>query len=293
MMWKTGSRRRPHATAAAKIELAQAMRSPFSVIALSELVHEDRFILETLSRGQVQRVFLGDYTAVCRILGRYKFYIDTRDRGFGTNILLDGFWEMWLTKFIAGIVRPGMVAIDVGANFGYYTLLLADLVGPTGRVISVEPNPSVVHHLRNSIALNGFGQRAQIVAAAAGADCNGDVHLLTPTGEPKNARVVDNAAGAQAVDGTVHVVRQVSIDSIINPEQKVDFLKIDAEGAEAAIISGMIGVLERDKPALVLEFNAAHGAALAVYLVAPCHGRYHHATCYISPSLLLSTKVLS
>jgi FkbM family methyltransferase len=239
------------------------MHSPFSVIALSELVNEDRFILETLCRAQVQPVFLGDYTAVCRILGRYKFYVDTRDRGFGTNILLDGFWEMWLTKFIASIVRPGMAAIDVGANFGYYTLLLADLVGPSGRVISVEPNPNVVHHLRNSIALNGFDRRAQIVAAAAGADCTGDVHLFSPTGEPKNARVVDSAPG---VDGAVHVVPQISIDSIIGPEQKIDFVKIDAEGAEAGIISGMTGLLERNKPSLVLEFNAARGAAPAELL---------------------------
>lgn len=266
MMWKTRSKQRPHTTAAAEVELPPivtepTMRSPFSVIALSELVDEDRFILETLCRAQVQPVFLGDYTAVCRILGRYKFYVDTRDRGFGTNILLDGFWEMWLTKFIASVVQPGMVTIDVGANFGYYTLLLADLVGPSGRVISVEPNPGAVPHLRNSIALNGFSQRTQIVAAAAGADCTGDVHLLSPTGEPKNARVVDSAAQAQGIDGAVHVVPQVSIDSIVSPREKIDFVKIDAEGAEAAIISGMAGVLDRDKPALVLEFNAARGEA--------------------------------
>src|SRR5262249_28690774 len=54
---------------------------------------------------------------------------------------------------------------------------------------------------------------------------------------------------------------QISVDSIVSPERKIDFIKIDAEGAEAGIISGMTKLLERDRPALVLEFNAARGAA--------------------------------
>ena len=92
------------------------MREPFDPISLEELANRDRLTLECECRAQVQPVYLGDHTALCRILGRYKFYVDTRDRGFGSNVLLDGFWEMWLTKAIARIVRPDMVAIDIGTR---------------------------------------------------------------------------------------------------------------------------------------------------------------------------------
>jgi hypothetical protein len=69
-------------------------RGQYDVIALEELASGDRFMLEHACRAQVQPVYLGGYTALCRILGRYKFYVDTRDEGFGSNVLLDGFWEM-------------------------------------------------------------------------------------------------------------------------------------------------------------------------------------------------------
>ncbi len=106
------------------------LREDFEVIGLEDLASADRFTLERACRAQAQPVYIGDHTALCRILGRYKFYVDTRDRGFGSNVLLDGFWEMWLTMAIARAVKPGMVAIDIGANFGYFSLLMADLVGP-------------------------------------------------------------------------------------------------------------------------------------------------------------------
>jgi FkbM family methyltransferase len=265
------------------------------VITSHQLATEDRFVLETMCRAQVQPVFLGDYTAVCRALGRYKLYVDTRDRGFATNVLLDGFWETWLTQFIARIVRPGMVAIDVGANFGYYTLLLADLVGVSGRVISVEPNPDVVHHLRNSINLNGFDCRATIVAAAAGAQTTDQVNLFAPSGEAKNARVVGDGEISAFGEGVIHTVAQVSIDSVVGNTDRIDFVKIDAEGAEGEIIDGMRDVLAQHQPALVLEFNALRGDAPDELLrkLEAVYGRIHYLDFYGKAIVIDAGRVMS
>src|SRR5436853_284660 len=79
-----------------------------------------------------------------RVLGSCKMYLDTRDTGFGSHVSLDGYWEPWITVFVARQLRPGMVAIDVGANYGYYSLLFAALVGDTGHVYAIEPNPEIV-----------------------------------------------------------------------------------------------------------------------------------------------------
>jgi FkbM family methyltransferase len=216
----------------------------------------DRFVLEALCRAQAQPLYLGDHRAICRVLSRYKLFLDTRDRGFAAHVMLDGYWEMWLTIFMCRRVRAGMVAVDVGANFGYYTLLLADLVGPSGHAFAVEPNPTVATLLRQSVALNGFDTRTSIVEAAAGGGLLDQVLLYSPHGEFKNASVIDSPNLVNRDDGSVQQVRQVKIDDIVAGTSHVDFLKIDAEGAEESIIEGMDQCISGHHPSIILEFNA-------------------------------------
>jgi FkbM family methyltransferase len=232
-------------------------REVFDVISLEELATKDRFVLERACRAQTQPVYLGGYTALCRILGRYKFYIDTRDQGFGSNILLDGFWEMWLTIAISRALKPGMIAIDIGANFGYYSLLLADLVGASGVLVAVEPNPHVVPKLRASLALNGFAERSRIVEAAAAATDEGTANLYATLMEPKNATIVSESTTADPQTATITSVPRWTPERVEREFGRVDFIKIDAEGAEQDIISGLRPILAKHKPDLVLEFNAA------------------------------------
>jgi FkbM family methyltransferase len=235
-------------------------REDFEVIGLEELASADRFTLERACRAQAQPVYIGDHTALCRILGRYKFYVDTRDQGFGSNVLLDGFWEMWLTMAIARAVKPGMVAIDIGANFGYFSLLMADLVGPGGVLVAVEPNPHVAPKLRASLELNGFGERSRVIEAAAAATDEGSAHLYATLSEPKNATVVSPGAVADPAVATITPVARWTPAAIAREFGRLDFIKIDAEGAEEAIIAGLRPLLARHRPRLALEFNAARYA---------------------------------
>jgi len=87
-------------------------------------------------RARTQAVYLGDHLALVRVLGQAKMFLSTTDAGFASHVMLDGFWEIWLTLFFARVIAPGMTVIDVGANFGYYTLLFGRAVGPSGRVIA-------------------------------------------------------------------------------------------------------------------------------------------------------------
>src|SRR5258707_8071492 len=118
-----------------------------------------RHRLEDAIRRRVQTAYLGDGLVLARILGRQKILLNGSDRGFACHLMLDGFWEMWLTQFLAGQVKPGMTVVDVGANFGYYTVLFADAVGDAGRVIAVEPNPDAAALLRETVLLNGYAPR--------------------------------------------------------------------------------------------------------------------------------------
>jgi FkbM family methyltransferase len=207
--------------------------------------------------GLVQPVYLGDRVALCRVLARYKCFVDTSDVGFGANLLLDGFWESWLTTFIARRVAPGDHAIDVGANHGYYTLLLADLVGPSGRVASVEPNPRICTLLRRNIDINGFGGRAGLLEQAATGIDGQDVTLSIPLTESKNAFLVDSAEQARLRGEETIKVRGGRLATALADWERLDFIKVDVEGAEEAAVEGLFPLLERFKPKMVLEFNLA------------------------------------
>jgi FkbM family methyltransferase len=226
-----------------------------------EFAWRSKRVLEALCRARAQPVYLGNDEALCRILGRHKLYVDPRDRGLCAHLLLDGFWEMGLTMHIARHVRPGMVAIDVGANFGYFTILLAALVGPSGHVHAVEPAPNAAAMLRRSLELNGFQSNTSVIEAAAGASEGATSLLYVPDREPKNAQIVASPEAVDAGGGRLHQVAQHRIDALAEGVGRVDFVKIDAEGAEEQIIDGMLAILRRDKPHLVLEFNAARSRA--------------------------------
>jgi FkbM family methyltransferase len=216
----------------------------------------DRQNLESRCRALTSPVYLGNQTAICRVLGSYKLYVDTADTGFSSHVLLDGYWEMWLTIFFARILQPGMAVIDVGANFGYYTLLFGALVEDTGLVYAVEPNPTVVARLRRSVDLNGLARRTTIVEAAAGSSHGGEVILYAPHGEAKNGRIIASAETISSDLGTIYRVPQVSLDEVAAKAPRIDLVKIDVEGSEEAVISGLMRILMRDRPGLLLEFNA-------------------------------------
>jgi FkbM family methyltransferase len=215
-----------------------------------------RFQLENRCRALANAVYLGERTALCRILGYYKFYIDTADTGFGSHVLLEGYWEIWLTMFFIRHLQPGMTVIDVGANFGYYSILFGALVEANGHVYAVEPNPAAATKLRRSIDLNGFTPRTTIVEAAAGPVDKAEVILYAPHGEPKNAAIIESPDLVSPELGTLHKIPQVRLDEVASGATRVDFVKIDAEGAEEGIIGGMQHILARDRPGLILEFNA-------------------------------------
>jgi FkbM family methyltransferase len=237
-------------------------------IHVAELGALSRADAELAIRSRVQTVYLGDHCVLARVLGRQKLFLSTRDTGFGCNVMLDGFWEIWLTQFFARTIKPGMTVIDVGANFGYYSILFGEAVGPHGHVIAVEPVPSTAAMLTRSMALNGYGGTATIVQAALGREPHGQVHLVIPDNEPKNATVV-----AGAMPGSF-MAPLTNLDTLALNRSRVDLIKIDAEGAEIDILAGMQGVIARHAPAVMLEFNAARYPDRAVGFLASLHGQF-------------------
>ncbi len=212
---------------------------------------------EAAIRALCHNAYLGNDTAVTRVLGRYKLFVDTTDISLSTHLMMDGFWEMWTTEAMLQFVRPGHVCVDAGANLGYFSLIMAELTGGGGQVHAFEPNPRLASLLARSLDINGFGGRSRIHRLAL-ADRAGEASFKVPTGEPMNGYVAgdeDHDGEAPYIDDSrEYRVPLARLDSLgIMP----DFIKIDVEGAEEALWRGMAGILAARRPLTVLiEFVA-------------------------------------
>lgn len=145
-----------------------------------------------------------------------------------------------LTDLLARELRPGQVVLDVGANIGYYSVVASSLVGPEGRVLSIEPDPSHFERLRRSLVANGCRNATPLQVAAA--DREGELELYL---SEENSS--DHAA--YPVPGRRHVtVRSADLDTLADEQgfAKVDFIKIDVQGFEPAVFRGMRGILARN-----------------------------------------------
>jgi FkbM family methyltransferase len=217
---------------------------------------EPRHLFEAAIRARCQAVMIDGQTVLCRMLGRYKLYVDSRDEGLAPHLMLDGYWEMWCSEFMLRHVKDGQVAIDVGANLGYYTVLLAELVGPRGKVFAVEPNPRLAELCEKNIAVNGFWRNTQMVPLAASDRTGVTLRLQARVSDPKNGRVLPDEAPIAPMAGVLDLAVQATrLDDLV--PGAADFIKIDVEGAEEQVWNGMQGLLDRSPHVTVLmEFNA-------------------------------------
>lgn len=213
----------------------------------------ERSLLETVSREHSRALYLGEQTVLCRVLGKYLVYADAQETGITPHLALDGYWESWITLVLARTVRPGWHCLDVGANHGYYTLVMADAAGPEGRVVPVEPTPRLVELLRQTLDVNGFPD-VDVVAKAA-SDSDGEaLQLVIPARRSMNASL-----RAEVGDSDEAVrVESVTIDSITRDWPRVDLIKIDVEGAEESVWQGMQRTIADHAGIVVLlELNVA------------------------------------
>lgn len=204
-------------------------------------------------RRRSEAAYLGDHTALTRLHSGQKIYVDTRDVSIAPHLLLDGRWETWIEDVLMPLVKPGMRVLDVGANVGYYTLRMADAVGPLGHVFAFEANPSLFRLLQKSVSVNGYDDRVRLHCNAA-FDAAGEVTLAVDPAFSGGGHLTSGVAAQ--VREEVHTVPAVTIDSMIPPGVTIDIAKIDVEGAEVQALGGMQRILAESRSiALVFEFD--------------------------------------
>lgn len=172
-----------------------------------------------------------------------KWYV-----GAATHGCWLGTYESEKQRAMTLLLNQGDCFLDIGANAGFYTLLAARLVGPTGQVIAFEPLPQNHQKLQRHLSLNQFANVTVIHAAV----CDEDGHAAFQVG------ATDECGGLSA-SGTLQV-ETVSLDRLWKDGQlrSPQLIKIDVEGAEVRVLRGAEALIRAAKPVILL---AGHGTA--------------------------------
>ena len=203
-------------------------------------------------------VYVGNNRVLCRTRNGYKMFVDSRDVSLAPHIILEGVWEEATESVLRSLVTPGMTVIEVGSNVGFFSLILAHCVGKNGRFVGFEADPELAMIARDNVEINGFHHQATIIEAAAGAS-DGKISFFRADRHRGNGTVLSDL---EQIPHNRTDTRQelevdlIRLDSYCHQANVVpDLIKIDAEGAESAILAGAHSCMQSMRPlTLVLEF---------------------------------------
>ncbi|MEH6569761.1 MAG: FkbM family methyltransferase [Halioglobus sp.] len=175
-----------------------------------------------------------------------------QDKFVSRQIREQGIWEPYETSLVLQLLHPGSVFVDVGANLGYFSVVAASLVGDAGKVVAFEPDPANFELLRASSDLNHFGSRIQAVQAGLSdrasdgrlylsQDNMGDHQIYAGEGDRESLPI-------ELLNGT---------DFLIPLTPQIDLLKVDTQGSEYQVMTGLMPLLKEQAiaPRIIIELT--------------------------------------
>jgi FkbM family methyltransferase len=203
-----------------------------------------------IERGKCRLLRWASAFLVVRLQPGVYVRITDPDNPIEAGLARRGLLEQQDLEVFLSMLRPGMTVLDVGANVGMYSLLIARAVGPAGRVHAFEPTPRVATNLRRNVEINKLSN-VEVRQMAVGAS-NGAATLYVGPESDRNS-IVAKSASATEVNVTV-----VTLDDYIRSHeiQTVDMVKLDIEGGEVDAVRGSKRLLSGDAAPLVMfEIN--------------------------------------
>lgn len=167
-------------------------------------------------------------------------------------------YESEIVSVMMRAIRPGDHVIDVGANIGWFTLIMADLVGPTGRVLAFEPGLKARKQLERNVRHNGFEK--QVVVFDNPAWCRDEeVTFYNNSDTATSSALVDPGEWWENVESRKNPLPEkmqaVTLDTAVLYHDRIRLIKIDTEGGELRVLQGATKILEWSHPWVVAELN--------------------------------------
>jgi FkbM family methyltransferase len=209
-------------------------------------------------RSLATSCYQGGNVSTCRVLGHYIMFVSTLDERLGVQLQMNGFWEMNVTEFIARNVTEGMTVLDVGANYGYYSMLMSTLVGQTGSVTAIDANPILCEFILKSSKVNGFENKLKIINQGISDKTDSNIDFAYSDDTPMNGLIssqITETAQKKFYPNLIKV-NVDSIDETFKEYKTIDFMKVDIEGFEDKFWYGSKEIRSKNPQLQILmEFN--------------------------------------
>ena len=215
--------------------------------------------------------YIGDGRAIVRLRNGLDLAVPMQDPFIGAPMALARQWDPLLEATVTAMVKPGQRCINVGANIGYFTTLMAHHCGPAGHVYAFEPSTANVDLLCYNLQLNRVSHWVHVYRAAV-SNASGALPFVTPASYsdgrvlPKEGLEVTDKPrfdphglmtwrGNSYVGAQVEEVPAVTLDHILGTAGPFDFLLCDAEGFDASILLGARHLISRFRERLTIVFE--------------------------------------
>jgi FkbM family methyltransferase len=212
-------------------------------------------VVEEVKQRQRAPVFQAGPEVVVTEVDGFLLGVPGREWRLAAYYALRGLPEPGMMRLFRGLVKPGMVVVDIGAHVGIYTLYALRQLGGDGKIFSFEPTPRTFALLRDNVQVNGFLESGVVrFEQRAVSDRGGKAAFTTYGGNSGH-----NSLFAGEAEGEQIEVETVALDEALAQETRVDVVKMDAEGAEPTIVRGMGRILAGNPGIRILmEFAPGH-----------------------------------
>jgi len=179
-----------------------------------------------------------------------KIYLNLQDQTISDRLVINNAYEQFETQIIKKEVKEGDVVLDIGANIGYYTVILSKLVGEKGKIIAFEPDPENFVLLKKNVKINNCENVTLVQKAVS--DETRKLKLYLSEDNKGDHRIYDAGEGRKYIE-----IEAISLDDYFkNYSRKIGLIKMDIQGAEPVAIQGMTLLLEKNKDVkIITEFE--------------------------------------
>lgn len=204
-----------------------------------QLMVSDEYLMRNAVSRPVVEVDFGDYA----------MFVGSGDNDIGAAVR-NRLYEPHVVSVVKEILRPGDTFVDVGANIGFFMALGAKLVGPTGRVVAIEPMDKNIQLISATIWRNGF-DHVEVLPFAASSKSQ-MLAMVTNDGT-SNGEVRATAGLGSAMPNLFAHAR--ALDEVLGSIDRVDLVKFDIEGYELFAWQGFKHGMQKHRPVVLTEFH--------------------------------------
>ena len=205
------------------------------------------------------------------VLNSFYLNVDATELSVGQHLANDGFYEAWITSWMTRNINSGDVCVDLGSNYGYFTRIMEILSGSKGKVHAIDANTALTNILRSSIEQFPLENSADVkIHNYAISNEPGIVELLIPTKLLGGASIISDRNSLPSSIPVEHWDQSLSIESRRLDSLdlgKINFIKIDIEGAEAIAWEGIEAALDSEST-IIIEFGNYLPADFIEYIYA-------------------------